>query len=332
MDTYDIRPLQPGDETSLLETFNLVFGANDPAFVPRTLAEWRWAFERNPAGQRVFVALHAGRVVAQYAALPVRMWIGGTERVFAQIVDSMVHPEHRSSAARSSLFVETARAFFAHYGGPAKDLVHFGWPTARALRVGERELGYTTLRTQLVLLRELETPRAAAEPRASPAVELAQFDHQAKWLWERCADSYRASAIRDAAYLNWRFVEHPGRIYVRHGVSDSSGVLRGVCCARRAELAGRKPWVIADWLVPPDEPAVGESLLDATLRSAGEAGASEIAVLVPEWSAWFHWFQEHGFLAQATPYRTIARPFHPRFDLNWLRSNWWYQLGDSDLV
>lgn len=332
MDAYEIRALRPGDELSLLETFNRVFGADDPDFEPRTLEQWRWAFERNPAGQRMFVALHGGEVVAQYAALPVRMWVGGEQRYFAQIVDSMVHPAHRARSQRPGLFVETARAFFDCFGGAQKDLVHFGWPNARALKLGERELHYGSVRTQLALVLEAGSMARVAGASRLEATEVELFDEKAKWLWDRCADSLRASAIRDAAYLNWRFVEHPRQRYTRHGLRDAAGFLRGVCIARRADFAQQEVWCIADWLVPPQDLQAGDALLAATARAAQTQGARGIVTIVPEWSPWFAWFQAHGFLAHPTAYRTVARSFHPRCGLEWLRWNWWYQLGDSDLV
>lgn len=330
MGDYEIRALRPGDEHSLLATFNLVFGARDPNFRPRSLDEWRWAFERNPAGQRAFVALHGGEVVAQYAAIPAQVWIGGERRIFAQIVDSMVHPSFRSRRERPSLFVETARAFFAAFGGLDKDWVHYGWPIASVQRLGEHYLEYDTLRTQLVLVREVGAGKNFAL--AQDCVEIQRFDEQAQWLWDRCADGLRASAIRDSGHLNWRFVEHPRHDYSRHGLRDSAGTLRGICIARRANFVQRDLWCIADWLVPFEELAVGEALLARTMDSAREAQARAVAVILPEWSPWHRWFQERGFLAQPTPYRTVARPFQPRFDVTWLRSNWWYQWGDSDLV
>ena len=336
MSDYEIRALRPGDESSLIATFNHVFGARDPNFTPRSLAEWRWAFEQNPAGQRVFLGLHQGEVVAQYAAIPVRVWIDGNSHIFAQIVDSMVHPAHRARSGRPSLFVETARAFFSAYGGPTKDWVHYGWPIAPVQRLGEYYLEYDTLRTQLVLVRDLaatlRATRAARRAGVAEVIEVERFDEQAKWLWDRCADSLRVSTICDSAHLNWRFVDHPRQQYTRHAVQGDQGSLRGLCVARCADFVQRNLWCIAEWLVPPDEIEVGEALLERTLASARQANAQAIAVILPEWSAWHRWFQEHGFLAQPTPYRTVARPFHPRFDVTWLRSNWWYQWGDSDLV
>ena len=333
MDDFEIRALRPGDEHSLLATFNLVFAAGNPGFTPRTIEEWRWAFERNPAGQRVFVALHRGEVVAQYAALPQQVWVDGNRHVFAQIVDSMVHPAHRAHGDRPSLFLETARAFFAEYGGPDKDWVHYGWPIGRALSLGEKHLEYGTLRTQLVLLRELDAQRSGSAPsRSIEIAQLSRFDHRAKWLWDRCADSLRASAIRDAAYLNWRFANHPRQRYAMHAARDESGNLLGLCVARPADLVQKDLWCIAEWLVPPGELELAQALLETTTEAARQAGARAIAWICPEWSDWHRWFQDQGFLAHPTPYRTVARAFQRRFDLHWLRSSWWYQWGDSDLV
>ena len=85
-------------------------------------------------------------------------------------------------------------------------------------------------------------------------------------------------------------------------------------------------------IVPADEPEVGEALLAALLARAGASGAPAVAGLVPPWSPWFAWFQERGFLAHPTDYRTAAVTFERAFDAPWLARNWWYQLADTDLV
>ena len=137
MGDYDIRPYRPGDEHGILETFNVVFGEGDADFEPRTLAEWEWAFVRNPAGRRLWVAEHEGAIVAQCAALPYRVRIDGRESSITQGVDSMVHPDHRRGLRRPGLFVATAKPFFAEFRGPAKDVLHYGWPVEPAWRIGE---------------------------------------------------------------------------------------------------------------------------------------------------------------------------------------------------
>ena len=150
---YEIREYRSGDERTLLETFNLVFGRKDPAFRDRTLDEWRWGFLDNPAGWRIYVALANGRVVAQFAGTPMRVVVDGTDRTFVHCVDSMSHPDHRKGLKRPGLFVNVANAYFDAYGGEERDWVHFGLPIEEAARIGDRFLEYEVLRNQIFLVR-----------------------------------------------------------------------------------------------------------------------------------------------------------------------------------
>ena len=77
MADYNMRPYREGDAAGILQTFNTVFGENDPAFEPRSMDQWKWAFEQNPAGKRIWVAECEGQIAAQCAALPYRVWIDG---------------------------------------------------------------------------------------------------------------------------------------------------------------------------------------------------------------------------------------------------------------
>lgn len=330
MGDYEIRELRPGDEPSLLETFNLVFGEGDPQFVPRERAAWSWAFERNPAGRRVYVALQDERVVAQYAALPTRVWCDGAEYSFAQIVDSFVHPAHRGGGR---VFVRTARAFFDAFGGPdrdsGRDQVHFGWPVERALKIGRRSLGYEVVRTQLFLARDLDGTPA---PLPAGVERIEDPGEQMQWLYERCAGEFGASTMRDAAWFRWRFLERTDHAYRALGVRDADGCLRGLCVLSLGRWPLPDTGLIVDWLVPPGEPEVADALVAGACATLGAWGARRAVVLFPESSPWFADFQERGFLVHPSDYCAVARSFHPRFDSTWLRDHWWYQLSDTDLV
>src|SRR5207249_680247 len=143
-------------EEGILATFNAVFGEHDPAFVARTRAEWDWAFARNPAGRRIWLAECEGVIAAQCAALPYRVRIDGREASFTQGLDSMAHPEHRKGLRRRGLYVETARPFFAQFGRESGDVLHYGWPVEPAWRIGRTFLGYEIVRTQTIHFREPE--------------------------------------------------------------------------------------------------------------------------------------------------------------------------------
>jgi len=329
MSDYEIREYRPGDEHSLLTTFNLVFSADNPHFTPRTLSQWSWAFRQNPAGFRIFLALTNDQIVAQYAALPVRTNLLGRETTFAQIVDSLAHPDHRAGLKRPGLFVQTALPFFDAYGGPDKDLVHYGWPIETAWRIGKTFLHYEMVRIQYVLAREPGSGPTTLPPNITL---IDRFDHQARWVYDRCVDQWGASSIRDAAYLNWRLHDNPYHRYEVLGARDSQGTLRGWAVYRFGDWILPDMGILVDWLVPDNEPAVGELLHEAFLARARADNARAVAAIFPEWSPWFTRFQDHDWKAHTSDYFMVARNFHPRYDMVWLRDHWWYQLLDTDLV
>ena len=329
MPDYELREYRSGDEVSLLETFNYVFGLNHPNYIERTLAEWNWGFLQNPAGWRIWVAVCDGQVVAQFAGQPLRMLIAGEERTFVHCVDSMSHPDHRRGLKRPGLFVNVANAYFDNYGGIDKDWVHFGLPIEEAARMGDRFLKYEVVKTQVFLARELDSG-----PTELPdGVEIIEhFDHQVRWLYERCCGSWGVSAIRDDAFYNWRFIDHPRFDYVPFGVRDEEGILRGVAVYRRANWIFEDVGFVLEWLVPPEEPQVGQLLVEAVLARARADGARATATSIPEWSPWFRRFQEWGWRVHPSEYSLRVRKFHPKFGPGVLRDIWWNQLSETDLL
>jgi len=322
-----IRPLELGDAPEVLRSHNEVFASGESTTPPRSEVLWQWTYERNPAGRRAFVALDGERVVAHFAALPVRTLLAGREVVFAQGIDSFALPSHRG-AAGGNAFVRTARAFFETYGGSA-DALYYGWPSERAWRLGKRALGYEAVRTQMALVRPLGA--GAREP-ALEIERLLELDHQVQWLFERCAPELGAAAVRDARSLSWRFLDHPEASYELLGARDERGILRGLAAYR----AGTGPFAglgcVVDWLVPSSEGEVGEALLTSLERCARRDGMSALAMWLPESSRWFAQLQERGFLVHPTPWRLAVASFTPRLDAEWMRTGWWSTLADSDLV
>jgi hypothetical protein len=331
----EIRPLREGDEESLLATFEAAFGRG------LSLETWRWAFRQNPAGTQVQVALRGDRVVAQYAALPNRVWMDGQERVFSQVVDSMVHPDERGGLGRQGTFARTARSFFDEHGlggpGGGEVSMFYGWPVPANRRIGERLLGYERCGRQLALVRALEQgTRDATRSRASLAdldvEELSSFDERALWLWERCAPEMGAGTVRDGAWLLWRYLRHPEHTYSCLGLCDSQGILRGLAVGRAVDHDGKRVALVADWLVPSAEPQVGQQLLKALVLKAREWDCETLALWMPPVSNWFTWFQAQGFALRPTPWQRVVRSFDRRVDMEFVQTGWWYQLGDSDLV
>ena len=329
MAQYDIRPYRTGDEVGLIETFNTVFGENDPDFRPRTSAEWDWAFAKNPAGRRIWVAeAEDGTIAAQCAALPYRVRIDGFDSSFTQGVDSMVHPDHRRGLRRPGLFVATAKPFFEEFTGPGKDILHYGWPVEPAWRIGKTFLDYQIIRTQTIHFAE---PRPGARERPAAVEALDAFDPGVLALYERCEAEWGASLLRDERYLNWRFVENPRFDYHVFAVRRGAEWV-GYAVYRGADWPMPGTGLVMDWLVPTDEPEVGELLRDAILAQARIERAHVVLSVFPDWSPWFQRWQDWGWRVHASDYLLIGIIQNPRYDTWWLRDRWWYQLAELDVV
>ncbi len=284
--------------------------------------ERRW-LARAPLGARAWALLEDGRPLAWRAAPRRAVWMAGRERAFAELGDARPDAGLR---AHDELWERAARAALGERD--EGDFVHYAFPDEGAWLRGARFEGFDIVRTLHALV--LERPRAGDAP--AGVVELAAFDHQVRWLWERCAGAFGASAVRDAAHLAWRFEEGPGRSYRTFGVRDAAGVLRGFAAATRAPWLARRGATLVDWLVPPEEPEVGAALLRAVEAWAGAAGASSVTTALVEWSPWFERFQRSGFRVHPSPLFLVARSAARRFDHLWLRDHWWLTLADTTLV
>lgn len=291
---------------------------------PRERAEWSWRHEQNPHGRRVFLARDGERVVGQVAAVPHACWIG-REVVFAELIGNFGR-RGGAGLAREGVYARLGRALAEAYGQPGGDLVHYGIVAGAEWRVVNGLLEGEVVRNLTALV--LPVGAGSHEP-PSGVERLARFDHQAKWLWDRIAGANPALAVRDEAFLNWRFVARPTVAYELLGVRDAGGILRGYAALAAAEFAGRRALWVVDFVVPLDEPAVARALFEGAAARARAAGEHEIATVVPEWSPWFDALQRAGFLVHPLDAFLFARPFARKFDEVWLRDHWWFTLADT---
>jgi len=328
---YQIRAYQSGDEHGILEAFNRIFARVDPTFRPRTLAEWRWQYERNPSGRRIFLAVaEDGRILAQYAGIPQRVLLDGEPTFFSQSVDSMADPEFRR-LAREPLFVQVGRAFDAGFGGvgPDRDTLMWGLPVPVAFRIGKKQLKYELVRQQ----HKLGAPLAGLAPAATAleAEELRAFPAEMDALSARTARERRGLAVRDRAQMSWRYEENPHHRY-RLAAVRRAGELTGMAVYRKGSFDQVEDALLVDWLAPADDEGVRAALLAWVLACARAEGCARLTVLFPDTAPEWLAFQRLGFRVQASRYFLVAWSFSARHDLAWMRRHWYYTLGDTDLA
>ena len=191
-------------------------------------AEFDWWFSRNPAGSLMSVARDGGRVVGVAAHSLYKTILGGEERLATFSVHATTDPAARGRGVFVGL--ERKHEEEAEARGAAVVLAFASAPTA-PLFLGP--LGWTEIGRLRIWARPL--PRVGL--RRSSAEQVDRFDFSGD-----TAVSWPSHIVRDAEYLNWRYLDSP-RDYVAYRAGGGYAVLghkrhRGQPIALVADLVG----------------------------------------------------------------------------------------------
>jgi len=328
-DVITIGPYEPGDETSILDTFNRVFDQN------RTLAEWNWEFRDNPAGLHAFLAkLPDGKVISQFCGIPRRMVVKDREVIFAEIVDSLTDRQYRRGLKKPGLFATTCYKFVDHHGRPDREIIMYGLPNPPAFRVGKLLLGYEFLYQIQFLTRAVESATAGDTDALADGMgtgrEVDVFAEDTLDLYHRFQKAHQVMTIRDPLYLNWRY-NRPDVPYGKYEFRDPAGTLFGIAALRHG---WRDPpvTVMCEWMVDIEHPSAPAALarMEACAR---HAGSERIQVVVQPGAPMFQAFQKAGYHPEDTEFPFVARTYDREFlPLDFLRENWFISFGDFDIV
>lgn len=298
---WSVRPYRPGDEDALITLFATVFGRS------LNSAVWQWKLKSRPAlAENVWVAVAAddGRLVGQYAGIPVEIQIDGSRRPAVVAVDAMTAPDFRRHGILTAL-VQTAHAAWAAAGittvlglpnqqwrsrtealgwvpvGPLAwfraplhleaALAHKGRMPARAAGAIIGVAGRVTAARYGWARSRVARPSSLTIAPVTAAT--AEFDR----LWERAAPPATGMVVRDQAWVAWRYLQAPGGY---HLLAAWSGMgLEGYVACRIVERAGRRTGYIADLFTAPGPEPVAGALLGAALDWLWDGGAETARAL-----------------------------------------------------
>ena len=329
----NLRPYAAGDEAAILRAHARVFAPVDSGYTPLSMEIWNWQYAKCPSGSRISLALGAdGEVHGQYAGLrqSVRCDEGAVH--FTQAIDSFNTRRVDAGLSRTSSFVRAGEFFAKHFCGaePELDQVVWGLAIPAVWRIGASRLGYEHVRTVNSLVARLsELSLAAVDSHSVEESTSCPGDIDA--LFALVAQDRGAIAVRDRAWMDWRFAAHPSHKYL-FGVVREGGVLRGVGVYRQGSFAGEEGGLICDWLVPSADECARAALLGWFRARATASGATQLVALLPDTAPEWLEFQRAGFRVLPTEYILAARSFRAPFDRNFLFWRWYYTLGDTDLV
>lgn len=209
---------------------------------PHMAARWRWSVvdsaRRLGVPPRVWVYRDHGRIVGQQASIPVSVKIGSGQRTMGWLVDTMVLPAFRERAVGTRLLVQ------AHDDQPlslslgqtaeAREICRrLGWAQVAPLRTAMLPVNpERVLRGKLpsaaawaagVGLRASATVRDLFKARRGMVTrEIDRFDARHDALWQRASADLTCAVVRDASYLNWKYVDRPGQSFHRLDVLDGT--------------------------------------------------------------------------------------------------------------
>jgi hypothetical protein len=344
-----IRAFRSGDEPALTALFERVFG--------RAISEehYRWKLRQPPTPvENVWLAVEGDTPIFHYAGIPTRFRLPGGEALAMVSVDTMTAPEFQ----RRGLLSAVGRTVYDTWRAAGVAFV-LGLPNERwGSRAGA--LGWEPLfdlkwlarplRPESILARRLRmpllarlTPIGAAwnalwrlRQRRDPAVRVrpveragAEFDQ----LWRRCGMDTAVSVVRDAAWVNWRYLDAPTFDY-QVLLAERDGHPVGYTAYRvEAHAAGAAGFVAELFAAPADGPA-RRMLIAETLVALHAAGADNAVVLAVPGSPLERDLRSAGFLHSRGAFGVQIVPLDPELPLDLLRDpqSWNLAGGDFDVI
>jgi hypothetical protein len=228
--------------------------------------------------------------VGQYATMPVRLSLAGTEVQGSWGMDVMVAPERQRQGLGEVLFRTWDRNVGASLGLGLSDssfrlFQKLRWPNAGPVPCLVKPLTRRALRrpnwpqplNRLVSALTLPIVKIVSRTRPLRAeVRLIQrFDDTFTTLWDELAPKFALAVRRDAAYLNWKYVSAP---HVRYSIA----VLRredrniGYAVYRHLHEPRGRVTLLVDFLTDPDDETALETLLQWIDREARQADSDKI--------------------------------------------------------
>ena len=292
----------------------------------RTLQNWYWKYtDRNPAGKSIiWVAEHEERIVAHFAAVPYRLKVFDEEVAASHSIGALVEVKYQNRG----LLKVVGDKMLANLG-ERNITFTWGFPNQRAYQFEKQALGYHDLINfdQWTVSKEKLKRNNAYD---LDFRKITFFDESFDKLWESCASDYDIAIKRDAAYLNWRFIERPDWWYYPYGLYEGE-TLKGYVVLKCYQEEGILRGHIVDIFGPREDRLTLSRLIDSGMGFLADQVVDEILVWI-----WGNPLIEELFLEKGWTRTEIDRPLilkvnrdHRHKDRVLDNKNWYFALGDS---
>ena len=166
--------------------------------------------------------------------------------------------------------------------------------------------------------------------------EINHFDNEFNQLWDTVKQSIGISVIRDANYLNWRYVDKP-KIIHRIVVAKLKDNLQGYVITKVEQRFGMRHGVILDILTIPEDSSTAFILLNYAIKTMISEGAEVISALSLRNEYYFKCLRQCNFIPIPSKYFPQKDYFGTRpvildtkTDNKIDPRNWYFTWGDHD--
>lgn len=300
----DFHPFSAGDVEGISQLITAMStDGSDQRLRDKSAAYYRWMYTENPAGPAIVHSAHRhGSIVSSFAIAPKVLQIDGRLVTFGKTMDMFTHPDYQGlgliKRCTDAVFTEAKASgmdgwyvtpsvnsypIFTGKWGYREDfsvvyrsrVLDFGAVAGVVLRRGwaGRAVGAVVNAGRRLLPRRRVVPPAGWQVRT-----VAEFGPEADRLWERVRAGYRVALVRDARYLNWRYVRNPDDYTLLEFTNGDElvGILVLTTTVRRAVTVGE----IVDFVCAGD----GAEVLTVMVRDAVERFRAQGCAMVEAWS------------------------------------------------
>ena len=251
----------------------------------------------------VWVYFRKGELVAHQGAIPVLLKLGEEELETGWFVETMVLERARGGPVGAALVAQSLQDMPFNLSLGQSPLMRelqykLGWRKVGPLNTYAMAIDVDTMLARRPLWQRLTgglalqcwnaLKRAMRRAGGNPpriVERLDVFDERHDALWQSVRPKYPCAVVRDAAFLNWKFVRQPGQAFWRWHAKSEDGQVRGVAVTRECPPAEPYDFFrteICELVVDPDDTGAMFALLEAITDAARAAGAGLVFLHVRE--------------------------------------------------
>lgn len=314
--TLSMVILSEADWFRLDKLFHKVFGHSLDA----RLANYKYAGER---GESLALVSEGADVVAHCGMTFRQLLVAGVPASGVQLGDLMVAPNTRGALSRreSPFYRVVAGALKRLDAAAVKPVLVFGFPSDRAMRVGERLGLFTEIDqiSELIWAASQETLEAIAQPFPDK-----KFSDLVDRLWQKMAKDLMGAivGVRNGDYFVRRYFQHPVHQYkVFVWRSRWLRVPLGVFVLRSHGAMIE----LVDWVAPLDQ---GDAVIEQACRAATCMGGESLMTWLTR--SYAPRFTSNASSCEVTQFRIPACGQVPSEWAASFKNRVWLNAGDTD--